>query len=672
MSPRAKRFVGGAVLIGALLALLILWPGAPAVLRPRVGQAPAGDTALATTHAEPSRQPVETEATRDVAQEPPGFFDIPEHAGIDLRSARLRGRVIDLAERPVGGVEVCRIAPRGVLIDKNGSQRDVPAQNLGCVTADAAGRFEIEGRLPFALRVRDDRYTTLFEGVASPELVGSTPRDPGAPSGARARSEPPNEVLVVVGLRIPLAGVVVDEHAAPIEGVRVTVQAIVAPSGLDLSSSGRVIPAVRTDALGAFAITEAAAVEEARIEFQAPGFVTRSLPVPAGGDGSMTVVLSRESAGPYVIRGKVVLEDGTPAVGAHVSTGVMASLADQSGFFAIDFEPWLKFRVDESAPTVVTAILPGLLPASLTLPSVNEARTSGWPQPILLRLSGEPLTIRGVVVDEHSEPVAGVLVEPADMTDFGLVSMEGMPAFGGVPRTQEELAGGGATRTGADGRFELRGLSDRTYTLRAVREPSLLCAVSDRVQAGDRNVRLVLDGRGLGTLAGRIVDRHGQGIAGVRVAVTRRRASALMIGLAALTDENGAFRITDVTTRPEFLRIEGATIVPELFRELDPVGDVEKLELLVGRRCRIQFDWSAWPGREDRLTVVDERAEPLMMMQLEGGGMGEVPSVAFQRGRTDVFVVSDAAAHAVVRRGEVEVTRIRLSLAAGELNVIKL
>jgi len=510
--------------------------------------------------------------------------------------------------------------------------------------------------LPFMLDVRDEHYTTLIEGSAG-----------GLPGEGTDQ-----EILIVVAPRMPLGGVVVDEHGAPIEGVRVTVQPSVPPrAGRDYGASKIVVPEARTDALGAFEIENAAAVEQTMVMFRAPGFVMQALPVPAGGDGAMTVVLSREAQSFYTITGHVVLADGSPAVGAYVSTGVMAVSTDDRGFFVIDFEPWLKYRVDEDAPTVVTAISPGLLPASLSLPSVNQARESGWPEGIVLELSGEPLTIRGIVVDEEGQPMSRVLVEPTDMSEFGTVPSEDMPAYMGIPKTQEQLAGGGETYSGDDGRFVLGGLLDRGYSIRALLKPSLLCTVTDPVRAGDQNVRIVLDRRVLGTVAGRIVDRHGQGIAGVRVSVSRKRVGELVIGSSAQTDENGAFRIPDATTQPAFLRIEGAAIVPELFRELGADDDVTDLELKVGRRCRIQFDWGDWPDRQDELSVVDERDQPLMMMRLQGGAMSLVPTVSFQS-VTSVLVVSDEAAHAIVTRDGVEVTRVPLNLVGDELNSIRL
>jgi len=39
------------------------------------------------------------------------------------------------------------------------------------------------------------------------------------------------------------------------------------------------------------------------------------------------------------------------------------------------------------------------------------------------------------------------------------------------------------------------------------------------------------------------------------------------------------------------------------FRELSEDDDIAALQLEVGRRCRVQFDWTDWPGRDDKLHV---------------------------------------------------------------------
>lgn len=637
------------VAITAIVAigLCSLWrsePNAPAPADATPPQLPSPPTSAAADNSDVERQ--DATGTPNAASTA-RFDEIPAHAG--LVRTRVLGLVLDAAGTPVAGVEVRRVTAMGRMADTGAS---VPAQTLGSVLADGAGRFAIEGVPPFSLEVHDDRYTTICQGIA-----------------ARSATR---EVVIVVAPRIPLGGLVVDGDGSPIVGATVTFLAKVGRVGHDLSTSRMLYPEVHSDERGNFTFADAGAVRGASLQFRAIGFDFKTQDVPVGGDPALHVVLTKTAPSAHTITGRVVLEDGEPAVGALVSTGVMATRVDAQGNFAIDFEPWLRLRIDENAPTVVTAVRAGLLPAVRTLPSVQAARTTGWPKDLVLRLVGSPLSIRGIVVDETGEPVAGVLVEPADLTSFGVVSEQGMPAFAGVPRSLEQLAGGGASQTAADGTFELRGLSQRSYSICVLQRPSLLCAVSPPVSAGDQSVRIALDRRGLGTIGGRIVGRDGQGIGGVRVAVSRERMTELVIGSGTVSAADGTFTIDKVTREPAFLRLEGETIVPELFRRLDANADVAKLELTVGRRRRVQFDWSAWPGREDELRVVDAREQPLTMMLMRGNSIGERESVKFQEGVSDTLVVADTAAFAVIYRDGDEVARVRLDLVDEELHVIRL
>lgn len=652
VSLQLKLILGAAVLVGGLIAIDSMSAGAPVAL----GAAPEQEQAqlepqLAEIPRDLEREVVELELPAPPVA--PSFEEIPEHAALVASTASVHGQVIELDGTPVGGVEVCKTRPSGHI---DGSGEQVPAQARGCVTSDDTGHFETEGNLPLMLSVQDKRYTTLFEGV-----VKAGPND-----------DPAREAQVIVAPRMPLAGVVIDEQGAPVVGARLTLQASIARQGLDLTSLSLVVPETHTDGLGAFEFEHAAAVDHSMLTIRAPGFANQLLPVPPGGDAALVIVLLREGASPYTISGRVVFEDGRPAAEAQVSTGNMAVTTDEQGLFAIDLEMWLDCCVNEQAPTLITAVLPGLLPASRTLPSVNEARESGWPTDLVLELAGQPLTLRGIVVDEHGNPVPGVQVEPADPTPFGTVSRPGMPAYAGIPRTQEELAGSGAATTDSDGRFELTGLLDRDYTLSALSRPSLLHTVTEPIPAHSQNARIVLDHRALGTIEGRILDRHGNGIEGVRVAVSRHRTAELVIGAHATTDEAGAFQINDATLEPEFLRIESPAIVPELFRQLAPNADPTDLQLTVGRRCRLQFDWSSWPNSGDELIVIDEHGTRLTMMRLQGNSIGEAPSLHIAGAVSDVLLVSDAAAHAVVYRKGEEVMRVRLSLGIEELNEVQL
>ncbi|MFO1078343.1 MAG: hypothetical protein U1E73_11535 [Planctomycetota bacterium] len=581
------------------------------------------------------RSEVEVAPTAPAEAPANGFEAIPAHASIER--VTVRGRVVDLSDLPIAGIAVVR---------------GLPGLKLGAasVPTDDTGHFEFEAALPVVVAVRDETYATVLEGFAATKGV---------------------EPLVVVARRIPLGGVVVDEAGAAIADAEIAVAAEAQRAGRDQGASRSVVQQARSDAAGTFRIDDAAAVPGARMGVRAAGFVLLDLAVPQGGDPAMRVVLQRFADRVTLIRGRVVRDDGRPVAKALVSTGVLASPTDADGFFVIDFEPWLRYRVDESAPTVLTAVAAGMLPATRTLPSVQEARTKGWPADIVMRLDGAPRSITGIVVDENGAPLRDVLVEPDDMTAFGIVPSPEFPGFGGVPRTAEQLAGGGECHTDADGRFRLDGLLARDYRLRTLLRPSLLSSVSEPIAAGSTDVWLVLDRRQLGTIAGRIVDRHGEGIGGVRVSVSGKRVTELVIGKSATTAADGSFAIADATTAPAFLRIEGAAIVPELFRELLPSDDVAALTLPVGRRCRVQFEWGQQQPA-DRVSVEDATGESLMMMRLGGGSIGEAPYIAYTKEISEVLVVSDAAQFAIVRRGDDEILRVRLALTAEGVHVIRL
>lgn len=644
MSARTRLLVFAAALLGALLLYRTSDLGAPA-------DGDAGGTAVErrpatgeNASADHDRRALDAQPATDDAPAGDGFDAIPAHAG--LVRATLHGRVVDVTDRPVGGVEVVRGRPsRGI------EGASVLSKTAPAARTDDAGRFELAGPLPMVVHVRDEAFVTVREGFAE---------------------APDAEVLVVVARRIPLAGVVVTTDGAPIAGAQVSCAAEVALPGRDQIASRAIVPRTETDAQGAFRLDDVGMVPGASLHVQAAGYAAVLRPVPEGGDPALRVVLTHDDDRVTLIRGRVVLGDGSPAADAMVSTGVMAQSTDADGFFVIDFEPWLRYRVDETAPTVLTAVKPGLLPASRTLPSVQQARASGWPRDLVLRLDGAPREVAGVVVDQDGAPVRDALVEPADMTPFGIVSMPGMPAFRGSPRTLEQMAGAAEAQTDKDGRFRLDGLLDRPYRIRAMLRPSLLSVESAPVAAGTQELRLVLDRRQLGTIGGRIVDRHGAGIGGVRVSVSMKREAELVIGRSTVTAADGTFAIADATTTPAFLRIEGDAIVPELFRRLAPGDDVTALDLPVGRRCSVQFEWGAQHRDGDQATVEDPAGEPLQMMRLRGGSIGEAPFVLYRQGVSEVLLTSDAAAFAVVRRDGAEVTRVRLALAPVDVNVIRL
>ena len=655
VSIKTKAVLVGVVLLGGWLAWRGLDRAGPAgggaVLVAEPGGAPAAGAAPSPPALRSSVPPAEDLPLEPPPAEPaPGWVHPPIHDRPALEPWPVRGRVIDLDGRPVPGVDVCVVA------DPSLSDAPRPAASGGgprCATSGADGGFALEGAPPEQVAVHSELYATVFAGQF---YAAGEQRDP----------------VVVVGWRIPLAGVVVDGDGNGVAGAAVSLWPMgrsLNPPGDVLGASRLVLPTAECDERGAFALAGAAELPEAQLHVRAPGYQRVALPVPEGGDGHLRIVLSRSALGRYALAGRVVLPDGSPAADALVSAGTLSVRADREGAFVLDFELSLGW-MERDAPLQLAAALAGHRPAVRALPSIAEGERDGWPEDLVLELGGPPLTIRGRVVDGGGRALPGVRVELVDATRFGLVM--GPQGSWGFMRTLEELAGGGEVSTDAAGEFELGGLRERSYRLRVVEPFTLIRTVTEPIEAGAGSVTVVLDRTALGRIAGRVVDRAGRELGGVQVAVSDRRAGGLDIGRSATTDSAGRFALEGVTTEPAFLRIEGEDIVPELFRDVPPGADLQALELVVERRARLQVEWSEWVGRADELQVVGEGGVPLELVDLDGGGLTPRPSIEVVEGLSPALAVPASAVEAILLRGGEEVARVPLQLAPGELLLLRL
>ncbi len=650
MATLTKLTLGAALVVGAFLAYHALEPSGSSVAGrsadvpprgPHPLQAGADLAAPPATAAPASSADAAARSPQEGQPAPPGAACVPRLT---------RGRVIDLEGRPVPGILVCRI---GLLPPAHGAHGAAEEEAPPCGTSDAAGAFEVEGQPPLRLVARSPLYTTLFQGLVY---------------GERTSEEP----TVVVAYRLPLAGIVVDEQGSEVAGALASFSVpgrVLALPGNLLAASARIVPEARSDERGQFAFSDAMDLPDAVLQVSAPGFLPTSVPVPRGGSEYLRVVLRRATPGVGAVAGLVVLADGRPAAGALVSVGRRSARSDEQGVFALEVEHD-RAALPRNRPLELVGALAGCLPGFATLPSLAEAELNGWPTDLVLQLGGPAATIRGRVVDAQGQPLRGILVDTVDAAQFGLVPVPGTIYFSML--TREEIAGGEAGLTDGQGRFELAGLSHRSYRIAVLEEPSLLSAVTPPIEAGSTDVRIVLDRSGLGRIAGRVVDREGVGIAGVRVAVSRKRPGSLAIGTSATTDADGRFELLSVSTTPDFLRLEGEPIVPEIFRELPPDADLDALELCVARRCYLQVEWDEWRGRADELRLVGDGDVPLELLDLEGNGVSPRDGVAVRDGLSDVYAIPDSARHALLLRGADEVERLPLQPRAGEFVLLRL
>ncbi|MFT4542798.1 MAG: RNA polymerase sigma-70 factor (ECF subfamily) [Planctomycetota bacterium] len=558
----------------------------------------------------------------------------------------VRGRVIDLSGTGVAGITVGRMPLFGMRA--NGSARDVN----GSVTTSADGLFQMEASPAERLVVVSEEYSTVSSGVI--------------------RLDEQADPTIVVARKIPFAGRIIDDEGQSVVGASVAIHAprVELPrEGRATLASEKLQPKGITDESGRFVLVDAAEVPGALFEVRAAGFLTYSRSVPIGGAAGMHILLSRGDRGRYTITGRVLRPNRDPAQGALVSIGIVATKADTQGRFVLDLELTM-FRTNRELPLELVAIAPGHRAATHILSSVNDAEESGWPEGIELVLGGPPLTISGRVVDQNGQGLPGVTVDVLDQREFGLV--EGSRLGWGQQRSVEQLAGGGEVMTGSDGSFELMGLEDRAYRIDVLQRPSLLSTISEPIPAGSSMARIVADQSLIGSMQGRVVDRDGKGIEGVRVAPTKRQRDGFAIGLMVKTDKLGRFSLQNVTTRPDCLRLEGDAIVPELIRELPALADLNDLNLVVAVRAYLQVDWGDWQGRAEDLIILDAQGEELPIVNVSGGGIGLARPLQIDAGLSSVVTIPARAAHAVLRKGSAEVQRYPLSPTPGEIEILRL
>lgn len=152
-----------------------------------------------------------------------------------------------------------------------------------------------------------------------------------------------------------------------------------------------------------------------------------------------------------ILTGTVVSAGGSAVRAATVALGGVATTTDESGSFEL---PLGRFEAAEPLAIVAPGFAPRLEPGyGAWLQGTSGTRATGP-----LRLDEEAGVIGGRVVDALGNPLAGLAVELVDPTRVR-----------GISGSLEDLAAGrslGPVETDAQGRFRIRGLFPREYTLR--------------------------------------------------------------------------------------------------------------------------------------------------------------------------------------------------------------
>jgi hypothetical protein len=280
----------------------------------------------------------------------------------------------------------------------------------------------------------------------------------------------------IAGPRAVVTGLVRDPSGAAIGRARV--QAFVLREGGLAVVEAQ--PETNSDASGAFLLRYAVAGGVIRVRRE--GYETAVIAIERAGAQSLDVVLRpRIASARFSVDGVVVDESGRPVGDAAVWFGRESTKTASDGRFA--------FAIDEPkelyALTVAKRGYALLQRDELGRDLVADAAKG---RDLVLMLRDRPLAIRGFVLGADGRPLTGARIGLIDPTLLDIT-------FAGV----ESRLGGfdGGVESGADGAFEIGGLSARSYRLAAIDPNTAAVVWSAPIQAGSEGVmlRLPTDGR---------------------------------------------------------------------------------------------------------------------------------------------------------------------------------
>jgi uncharacterized GH25 family protein len=417
--------------------------------------------------------------------------------------ARMRGRVVDDAGRPVAGAKVVALRDMGARFSPSSAvERDVGL-------SDADGRYVIDTLTQgasYRMGVLVPGYAPLFDTQAT-EVAQELERD------------------FTVTLGGVLAGRVLDAvSGGPVEGAQVL--AVVGRIGFGGRGGGgqgdtRTSTTVgRTNAEGRFRLEGMLPGPVAAWQVRASGHVMATANVFAGSGwpdveaGKVTEVEVR------LERGGVLTGSVRDAASGQGIPGATVSAIQRGGFafFAgspsttTDAEGGYRIEGVPAGDHQLTADAPGYAP-----PDAADAKTvvkmpeEGGTITLDLALSAAG-TVHGVVTDTKGEPVAGARVRTVPAREDG--------GRGNWSQRLMQTARSVADLSDQQGRFRLEGVGTTSRWILEAESDGYVTAESEafKVGPGDaKELNLVLVGGG--ALSGRVVDENGRWVAGARVRV---------------------------------------------------------------------------------------------------------------------------------------------------------
>ncbi|MEM7517585.1 MAG: carboxypeptidase-like regulatory domain-containing protein, partial [Planctomycetota bacterium] len=347
-------------------------------------------------------------------------------------------------------------------------------------------------------------------------------------------------------------------------------------------------------------------------------------------------------------------------------------------------------------------------------PALLELSGPPWdspPEDVILQLGPEPLRVEGIVLSADDKPVADAKVWIADGTSFGVLGnvplqREAMMAGAPLPKEGIDFLGTGPTEDGkedfgnhmplqapnailnfattnAEGRFELPGLDDRTYTLHVL-GPNLGSAVIvPEVQAGRADLTLRMDpALSHSSFSGTVQLASGEPVSGVliypflpsvdaqlRVFGGSSGVTRWFAGSSRTTDEEGRFEFGPLLNLGVNFYIESDDILPT-YGSIEDVVDPKSHAFEVVARLHAQAELLD-PNSADELAVFDSEGVLKIIRTMRASGHTTWERIPFERGRTAPFALtSEAVELRLYKAGEVIATH-SLNLRPGELNQLR-
>ncbi len=422
---------------------------------------------------------------------------IPSEAPVEIAlvpAGVVHGRVVATSDgRPIPGAEI---------FVKKGGFPPTRVKDLSA-TSDENGEFTLDKLAPRQLSLwvsHVDHTEKLFEGVAPVVAV---------------EGEEPTRVDFELSAGGSIEGVVYDENHVAVAGQMMNLAA-----GFDMFSARTAL----TDDEGRFAFENVPSERSYMISVGSmmPGQPGQSRSDVRVTDGAVTVVDFGIASGGRAVRG-VVLRGEAPAANTSVSLvaddgsgGVVQKRTDDAGVFVFEGVQAGRYQVSVQRGGN----------QSITLVVREDA------DPDEIRMVLATAEILGTVVDDATgEALGGVYVECERIVDSGTTNLG---------RITQQWAGN--DMTGGDGGFDIGGLADATYRVRAMREGYGSEVVDNvAVKDGEGPASLTIRLGPGGTVTGFIRNPQGTPITDASIEALNDKGQRLSIVNLVTSSSDGAY-----------------------------------------------------------------------------------------------------------------------------------